>query len=311
MNKQSNGGPVGPQKQTVTRSDLRRHSPTLYRALRALQRKHPSLTSEQFWKAIHDHWTREHLNRAATSYARTNRLTVFTKLVAKASEVLPQAGPDGFFEADGERWGTRSAFARTLRISITTVSSRVVLCGYRDGKNILGKRCDFYALSDVKKACADLLADTPKADGEGSFLAGGERWGTLTSFSKRFGISYEAIATRISSFRSQIGKNASGKPCPFYALSDVKKACADLLADTPKADGEGSFLAGGERWGTLTYFANKTGLARGSILIRLTSCRSRKGKNSYGKPCSFYAVSDVKRACADILKKKKRRRNRP
>jgi len=301
MNKQSNGGPVGPQKQNVTRSDLRRHSLTLYRVLRALQRKHPSLTSEQFWKMIQDHWTREHLNRAATSYAKTNRLTAFTKLIIKATEPLPRAGADGCFEADGEVWMTRWSIAKKTGITAPTVARYVAFCRSRQIKTFIGRLLPHYAFSDFEKVCGKLLKVTPQANEVGFFRAESEQWGTLASLAARLGISTSAIRSRFQPSRSRQGK-VNGIPCTFYALSDVEVACADLLKEVPRAGGDGFFEADGERWGTLRALRRNLGIADTTITSRIRSCRSRNGKNRSGKPCTFYALSDVEVACADLLK---------
>jgi len=332
MNKQSNGGPVGPQKQNVTRSDLRRHSLTLYRALRALQRKHPSLTSEQFWKAIQDYWTRDDLNRAAISYAKTNRPTAFTKLIAKASEVLPQAGPDGFFEADGERWGMVIPLSRRLELSISEISSRLSCFRSREGRCYGSYRTlTFYALRDVKKVCADLLKAIPQAGPDGFFDADGEKWGSKKALARKLGHHKKTIFKRIDgTCRSRKGKNVHGYRCTFYALLDIQRVCADVGAKSkeeerrkparrfesealnikalasksignPSFVSKGFFKANRQVWGTVKVFRRELKLSRTTIIRRIDkTCRTRQGRNARNRPCTFYALSDILRVCDDV-----------
>ncbi len=77
--------------------------------------------------------------------------------------------------------------------------------------------------------CVDLLKKIPQADKSGFFEAYGEQWGTIGALIRILKLSTDGVRARIGSFRRQDGKDQRGYPATFYALSDVKKACADLL----------------------------------------------------------------------------------
>jgi hypothetical protein len=155
---------------------------------------------------------------------------------------LYQAGKDGFFEADGERWGSVSAIAKDLGLETYLVVHRLKTCRNRKGKqkDQKGRVFNFYALSDVRKACVDLL--DPKlyqAGKDGFFEADGERWGTHLALSTALNLNRKTIKRvtlkhleiRKLRGKSRLGAltDRDGNPFTFYALSEVRAACADLL----------------------------------------------------------------------------------
>jgi biotin operon repressor len=219
-------------------------------------------------------------------------------LIIEHSEIEHWADESGFFEVDGERWGTRYAFTRETSLSNNAIVSRLTTCRKRLGRTVSGRLTDFYALSDVLKACKNLL-DLPQAEEGGTFEEEGETWGTTEALARKIGINATTIKNRISSHKSRNGRDVTGNPAKFYALSDAKQVCADLL-DLPQAEEGGTFEEEGETWGTTEVFGKKLGLSPTTIGNRIVSCRGREGKVR-GKRATFYSLSDVKKACADLL----------
>jgi hypothetical protein len=66
-------------------------------------------------------------------------------------------------------------------------------------------------------------------------------------------VSAHVLRQRIKAagFRSVVGRDSGGRLTNFYRLSDVKKACADLLGAVPKAKHDGTLKLNGEQWGTV------------------------------------------------------------
>jgi hypothetical protein len=235
------------------------------------------------------------------------------KLIERSTPTLVIEHPDieywadesGFFEADGERWGTVVALTRALGVSQLPIKARISTCRNREGKAPGGQPSTFYALSDVRTACADLLEELPQAGADGTFEADGEVWGSVLALSGILNISGPTLTGRLGSCRSRDGKNINGRRFKFYALSDIRTACADLLEDLPQAGTNGTFRAGGMTWGTIKSLARLLALSESTVMRRIASFHGRDGKLAGGQKATFYALSDVRTACADLLKKKK------
>ena len=223
-------------------------------------------------------------------------------LTVKPLEIEYWAGEDGTFEAGGEVWGTVSAFVKILELSPTAIKVRLISCRMRYGKTAEGLPCDFYALSDVRKACADLLDVKDQAGKDGTFKADGEVWGMVASAAMILHLSEGGVASRISSScRQRQGRDNVGRVATFYALSDVRKACADLLDVKDQAGKDGTFKADGEVWRVLSETARHLGLSERAVQSRIASCGKRIVNDRTGTPQIFNALSNVRKACADLL----------
>ncbi|MEK7084308.1 MAG: DEAD/DEAH box helicase family protein [Patescibacteria group bacterium] len=219
-------------------------------------------------------------------------------------EKMPRAGKDGTFTADGEVWGMLDALARILCISRPTLHNRSVSCRCGEGKNHGGVLATFYSLSDMREACADLLEKMPRAGKDGTFTADGEVWGTTQAVTRILGLSKAWVTSRGFRCRKKKGKNQSGLVTDFYAVSDAKNVCSDLLQEMPKAGKDGMFRVDGEEWGTVEALTRKLPISRPAVLAKIFSFRSLKGKNCVGRVVDIYRLTDVKNACADLIKKR-------
>ncbi len=148
-------------------------------------------------------------------------------LVIEHPEIEYWADEDGFFEIDGERWGTIWAFAHEFGVSRRAIMSRLPpSCPSREGKNSQGHPFTFYPASDVRRACAGLLSELPQAASDGFFEEDGERWGHVMAMGREFGLSQPAIVRRLATCRSRNGRLVGGQIVTFYALSDLHRVCA-------------------------------------------------------------------------------------
>ncbi len=229
-------------------------------------------------------------------------------------EDLPKAGPNGSFRADRKVWVTISAAPGLLgKLSEPSVKARMTKGQYATmkGRSYGGTVCTFYALPDIKKACADLLEDLPRAAKDGQFKKDRETWMSMPALERLTGATSSSIQSRVKTVRTRNGRSAGGLRCTFYALSDVRKACADLFEDLPRAGTHATFEADGQVWGTVSHWANEMDVDFNRLRSRLGSYQTQKGKDTGGHIRPFYALSDVRKACVDLPKKGTSRASRP
>jgi hypothetical protein len=232
------------------------------------------------------------------------------KLLVEHPEIEYWARADGLFEVDGEKWAPLNILAPLLGISAETIKTRISSCRQRDGRDRGGRLTPFYAVSDIKKACGNLIKKVPQTNKDGVAEIGTETWGTVKATSRILGLSEGATKTRLPSCRHRDGKDSSGHPVTLYLLADAKEACADLLKKVSQAGPDGTFLADGEKWATINILKNLLGLAPQTISRRLPSCRQREGKDKSGHPATFYSVTEVRKACKSVRKYKPRQPKR-
>jgi hypothetical protein len=146
---------------------------------------------------------------------------------------LPKADESGFFEKDGMRYGTITAWTNALPISTCGIKARIqkFAVTHIHGKNMIGRIFQFYAENDIKKACADFLKVFPQADKTGFFKKNGQKYGNLKAWSKVLPISPQTIQRRLEQFQIEgiKGKTSGGQVRDYYAEPDVLSACADIL----------------------------------------------------------------------------------
>lgn len=71
-------------------------------------------------------------------------------------EPFPQAGVDDFFEKEGIKWGTVSAWSKVYGIAVHAINARIDDTSACEGKVADGRLCKFYPEPEVDKACAKL-----------------------------------------------------------------------------------------------------------------------------------------------------------
>lgn len=212
---------------------------------------------------------------------------------------LPRTEGAGMLVIDGETWGMAHTLANYLGLSAPTIERHKATYRKREVFATNGIAV-FYALSDVRKACADLLR-IPKAGRNGTFKLRGETWGTAPTIGKILRLS-EWLVRRHTPARLTIkAKDVQGKLCPFYPLSKVKRFCAHFNK-MPRARKDGIYIKDGHKWATLKTMVRLFGITWRSIKNRVSSCRRMKGKDFYGQPVELYLISEAEKACSDLLK---------
>lgn len=238
-------------------------------------------------------------------------LSEIRTLCADLVEDIPQAGEDGTFEKDGETYGTKEALSRYLLISSPTIWSRLGQGGLQPipGRTQKGQRGDFYPLSVAQRVCQDLL-DFPLVGSNGNIEKDGETYATLRGLSKLIGISETAIRTRIreSSLVPIQAKSLNGRIRDFYALSEIRTLCADLVEDIPQAGEDGTFEKGGMTYGTINSLSRLLGVRDPTIRSRILkgNLKPIQGKDQGGHILNFYPFSEVRKLCADLIAKRKK-----
>jgi superfamily II DNA or RNA helicase len=231
-------------------------------------------------------------------------------VVVQALEIEHWAGSDRTFEADGETWGHTKTLADMIGVGDQTLAKEFKRIGAkpRSGRGVRGGKDAFYSLSDAQRACRDLV-DRCKANSGGTFRDEGETWISAGAVYRRLGVSDRSILNRIKggwTIRSRPGRNASGRRLTFYALSDVKKACADLLGKKVVKDAGPMFRADGETWGSAIALGGKLGVGEHGVRsrARATQVRTRKVKPKKGPVATYYCLSDLRRAMVKHPKNK-------
>lgn len=242
--------------------------------------------------------------KIATFYA----LSDVRKACADLLKEMPKAGQDQTFKLQRETWGTAKAIGKIIGASEYLVRRNTPIHLTREAKGWDGNVYPFYPLSKARKACSAFTKKVPQARKDGTFVKDRHRWATLNTLTGLLGITWRAIKTRTSSCRKMKGKDQYGVPAEFYSVSEAKKACADLLKPLPRARKDGTFKLDGEVWGILSALARILGLSEPSLKSRAGSCRAMNGKSFSGIPRSFYALSDMRKACKKVRRRKKKRK---
>jgi len=220
---------------------------------------------------------------------------------------LPKCGNGGFVDVGGVRHGTAFSFVSILKISESTISSRLVTAGLTPirGKDKMGRIANLYPEPEIRKLCADLLAPLPVADESGFVIFNGIRHGTKETWARELGMSPKAITSRLrfNSVQPMNGKALSGQIRNFYSEPEVRKICADLLAPLHVADKDGFIMVCGVHHGTIKLFSHLLGIAEGAIVRRLQEFIpvTNYGKDVHGVVRDYYPEPEVRKLCADLL----------
>jgi hypothetical protein len=158
---------------------------------------------------------------------------------------------------------------------------------------------------------ADLIKVLPRSGSDGILKIDGEIWCTIPALSRMLKIARTTLRGRSGTCRKIEGKTPDGNLHFFFSFVDMQKACGDIETTTAgsmsRAGKNGTFNEDGERWATIKKCAHLLGLDHKSVAPRVENCRSRKGRTQGGVVCTFYAFSDVKNACRDIRRRRKRK----
>jgi hypothetical protein len=232
--------------------------------------------------------------------------SVIRQICADLLQSIPEADEKGFFEQEGQKYGTTGTLAKALDISEATICSRIQI---HTPSSIKGKMkgaiCEFYSESILRQLCSDLIQPLPRADANGFFEQDGERCGTIGSWSKALGISAPSISSRIQIHNppSIKGKVKCGQIYEFYSELSIREICSDLLQPLPQANENGFFVKDGQRYGTIVTWSKALGISTRSISshIQIHKPPSIKGKVKGGQIYKFYPESEILKLCSNCL----------
>jgi len=238
-------------------------------------------------------------------------------------ESLPQADKVGFFvvrsaevdsdsgrEKDKERWGSVEAWVRILPISKQSIKRYLHGANAESVKGKLkgGQIVDFYSESTIHSACGKLLApDLTQSDEQGFIEKGGERWANALVWSNQLLISIPTIKNNLKLSKTPFikGRDRGGRVTNYYSETTVRSACAQLLDESfPQADKSGFFEKEGEHWGSVRAWFILLSISEGSIKrsLKKAGCSLIRGRWHGGSITDFFSESDVRSACAELLK---------
>lgn len=226
--------------------------------------------------------------------------------IVHAVQIEYWANEDGFFEADGERWGTVEAWKRLFNRSQKAVESRLRGKTSRLGRCFTGAVYSFYPESVARAACSDILQvqSLPRANREGFFQADKEEWRTVYGWSRVLQKSEDVLVARLVGCPFREGLTTDGRSRKFYARSVVEETCSDLLTSLPQAKEDDSFSLEGEDFRTPTGWGKRLGLLKREVAALLKDRSPCKGRATNGRERNFYPESVVREACKDLLAKK-------
>jgi hypothetical protein len=218
-----------------------------------------------------------------------------------------QAGSDGFAEVDGVRHGSVPGLSRLLGISPEAIFRRLDGAGLATVrcKDKTGWPCEFYSEPEIRRLCADLLAELPLADEDGFIEVAGESCGTIPALAQLFGLNYDTIESRVrsSGIIPILGKGKSGRIYEYFPKTAVGKLGCDALMLLPMSDMSKFLMMDGVRYGTINGLADFLGIAKATVFRRVkgSTVRSIAGRDESGNHGQYYPEPEIRRLCADLL----------
>jgi len=189
---------------------------------------------------------------------------------------------------------------RTIRVRL--MAAKIVGLTGR-GKTGKVHQNAYFAESDVRRLCEDLLQDLPQADEEGLLIFQGVNHGTRESLSRHLGIAERTVKLRITENTPFIhAKDSCGRIRTFYPEAEIHELCQDLLENLPQANDDGVIELEGEVYGTVCSLSRRLAFSEEAIRSGITeNTPSIKGKTSIGKIRPFYLESAIRDLFSDRL----------
>jgi len=218
---------------------------------------------------------------------------------------LPRADSSGLINMRGKTYAPKRALAKSLGLSVTSVYRW--MANYSSlsirGRTIQGVVRIFYAESEVRELCRELLEELPRTDDEGFLTSQGIRYGNKHTLSRSLGIEYSTICERLksSSVHSIKGRGRNGCVVDFYPKTEVEELCKDLIL--PQADDRGFFTLRGARYGTKRSFSHLFGISESSTERRIKSSflTPIQGRARNGVTSDFYPEPEARELFKDLL----------
>jgi len=247
---------------------------------------------------------------------------------------LPQADKNGFFELEGEKYGSSKAWSQYFKEDEgVKISANSIVYDFKKagkvglvGKDLHGcvRKNTYFSESDVREVCKDKIAKLPQVDDTGFFEIRGEKYGSTAAWSKYFlnkegtQIGGDSIRRRMKNDKRMgiTAKASSGQifENAFFSESDVREVCKDRLIKFPQVNDDGFFNQNGELFASLftwaEHFKKENGIFTSRYVLRK---RLREvgaigitaiAANGQLREKGYFSKANVRFACADLLEKK-------
>lgn len=139
----------------------------------------------------------------------------------------------------------------------------------------------------------------------------GVRYGTAEAWARMLDVGLRIFNNRTQNMGTPLDLQLYRKSERFYAEPDVRRVLWRYIEDAeartyvPILGKYGLYERGGVRHGTNHGWADELDLSVRAVNSRLRTCSSYERKRSSGGYESLYAEDDVRRACDDLLRKKR------
>ena len=229
-------------------------------------------------------------------------IKIINRICADLANDLPKSDENGIIIYQRKKYATVKALAELFNISVGAIKPRLEnnKVPILKGKDLAGRKCDFYSVEESRKACADL--DLLITDEEGWAIKDGQVYAPLEVIAKKLKLSLGDVKERIKDLTSKKGKFKDESVKKIYNLIEVKEVCADLLdPDLLIADKNGWAVKDGQRYAPLGIIAKELNLSNTALRKRIKDLDTFPGKNRRGNKIGFYNFEEVKVVCADLL----------
>ncbi len=221
---------------------------------------------------------------------------------------LPRAGENGSFEKDGEVWVCLTVAVEMLNLTESAIIKRCLRQPVRvlQGRSSRNRLVDYYALSDLRRVCADLIETLPQLDATGIVTIGDTKWGTLSALESVTQVSYMTLRTRVieKGCRSLPAKDPCGRRVLIYEVNEVKAACADFIEATSRQlDSDSRCVFDGEEWVTVQGARNLWNISASAVTDRLRRrpIQHLLARDTAGRLVKIYRLRELQATLATLL----------
>ncbi len=258
---------------------------------------------------------RDKIGRVFTFYSESAVREACANILVK----MPQANKEGFFELDGESYGSIGALAKKLNTShsnLEKIIKNIKLQGIT-AKDIHGviRQKKYYKNSEALKIAVDMSNSTPQADSDGFFRQDGEKYGSTTGWSKELKISETTIKKKLKIAKSYgitaMDTHGRLRENAYFSESIIQEVLSDLLVQCPQANKEGCIELDSVKYACANvwarYFKKSENITIGERAIRkqlkIEGVSGITGRDAARiiRIKAFYSEADVREACADLL----------
>lgn len=229
-------------------------------------------------------------------------IKIINRICSDLANDLPKSDENGIIIYQRKKYATVKALAELFHLSVGAIKPRLGnnKVPILKGKDLAGRKCDFYSVVEARKACADL--DLLVVDEEGWAIKDGQSYAPLEVIAKKLKLSLVDVKECIKNLTSKKGKFKDGSKRKIYNFLEVKDSCSELLEpDLLIADENGWAIKDGQLYAPMEIIAKKLNISNTALRKRIKYLATFPGKNRQGNSVSFLNFEEVKSVCADLL----------